>query len=323
MKKISVIVPCYNEADTIDLFYKAIVRQAKLLQQYEFEFIFVDDGSNDATLAKLRALGSSDERVRYISFSRNFGKESAMLAGFRASAGEYILTMDADLQDPPDMIPEMLSAVVNEGFDCAAARRVTREGESAVRSFFARRFYGIMDRISDVHLAQGERDFRIMTRRYLDDVLRLCEHNRFSKGIFAWVGYNTKWFEYKNVERSAGTSSWSFKNLTKYALQGIISFSSFPAVFPAYAGAVTGAFSVVMAVVLLILKFGTSVSVNPLLWIVCLLVFLASLVFDFQGITGAYITQALAEDRNRPQYLVKETDEDKVELHSAQKDVLE
>ncbi|MGI6205362.1 MAG: glycosyltransferase [Anaerovoracaceae bacterium] len=308
MEMISVVVPCYNEADTIDLFYKAVIRQARLLENYEFEFIFVDDGSSDSTLVKLRALAREDERVRYLSFSRNFGKESAMLAGFRASRGDYILTMDADLQDPPDMIPDMLSAVVNEGYDCAAARRVTREGESAVRSFFARRFYSIMDRISIVKLAQGERDFRIMTRKYLDDVLKLCEHNRFSKGIFAWVGYETKWFEYKNIKRSAGTSSWSFKNLFKYAVQGIISFSSFPVILPAYIGTVTGLFSIVMAVVLLVLTFTSSV--NPLLWIVCLVIFLASLVLGFQGMLGAYISQALDEDRNRPQYLVRETDEE-------------
>lgn len=309
MKKISVVVPCYNEADTVGIFYRAVMRQAILLEKYEFEIIFVDDGSADSTLVKLRSLAKEDERVRYISFSRNFGKESAMLAGFKAADGDYIITMDADMQDPPDMIPAMLSAVVNEGYECAAARRTTREGESPIRSFFARRFYSLMDRISDVQLSQGERDFRVMTRRYLDDVLKLCEHNRFSKGIFAWTGHETKWFAYKNIERTAGTSSWSFKNLFRYGVRGILSFSSFPAVLPAYIGFVTGCISVVMAVVLLIITIASSVS--PLLWIACLMIFLASLILTAQGVNGAYISQALAEDRCRPQYIVKETDADR------------
>ena len=224
MEKISIIVPCYNEEEAMPLFYDEISKTASTFDKVDFEFIFVNDGSKDKTLEVARDLAKKDKRVRYISFSRNFGKEAAMLAGLEYSNGDYVAIMDADLQDPPSMLHEMYEGIKNEGYDCVATRRVSRKGEPPIRSFFAKCYYKLINKISSTEIVDGARDYRLMSRQMIDSILSLKEYNRFSKGIFSWVGYNTKWLEYKNVERVAGTTKWSFWKLFKYSLESIFAF---------------------------------------------------------------------------------------------------
>ena len=226
---LSLVVPCFNEEEALPVFYETAEQELEVLRsRYEIEYIFIDDGSKDATLAGMRDLAEKDQSVHYISFSRNFGKEAALYAGLERSSGDITVTLDVDLQDPPSLIPEMVKAVTQEGFDCAGSRRVTRKGEPPVRSFFARRFYRLINRLSDVEIVDGARDFRCMNREYLNAVLSLKERNRFSKGIFPWVGFKTKWFEYENRERSVGETKWSFFKLLLYSLDGIAAFSTKP-----------------------------------------------------------------------------------------------
>ena len=213
MKKISIVVPAYNEEQALPYFYQAVCKVAQELAEYAFEFLFVDDGSKDQTLSVVKDLRARDTRVRYVSFSRNFGKEAALFAGLEHAQGDYVAVMDADMQDPPSLLPEMLRAVEEEGYDCAATRRVTRVGEPPIRSFFARLFYRLIHRISTTEIVDGARDFRLMRRAMVDAVLQMREYNRFSKGIFGWVGFRTKWLEYENVERVAGETKWSFRKL--------------------------------------------------------------------------------------------------------------
>ncbi|MEQ8200938.1 MAG: glycosyltransferase family 2 protein, partial [Syntrophomonadaceae bacterium] len=238
MTRISVVVPCYNEQDVLEMFYVEVARLAETMPEAGFEFVFVDDGSRDRTLDLLKELQLRDDRVRYYSFSRNFGKESAIYAGMEKSSGDYVAIIDADLQDPPGLIKDMYRAIIDDGYDCVATRRTDRAGEPPIRSFFARRFYRLINRISDVKLVDGERDFRLMTRQMVDSILQVCECNRFSKGIFAWVGFKTKWIEYDNRERAAGTTKWSFWKLYLYSLDGIIAFSTTPLAISSIIGAV-------------------------------------------------------------------------------------
>ena len=228
MEKISVIVPCYNEEETINYFYKEITKIAEKLKKYEFEFLFIDDGSRDNTLEIIKKLSSTDKRVRYISFSRNFGKEAAMFAGLEHVDGDYVTIMDADLQDPPAMLIDMLDIIKKDGYDVVGTRRVTRKGEPPIRSFFARCFYKIINKMSKIEMVDGARDYRLMKRQVVDSILLLQEYNRYSKGLFSFVGYNTKWLEYENVKRIAGETKWSFWKLFKYALEGIVAFSTTP-----------------------------------------------------------------------------------------------
>ena len=221
MDKISVIVPCYNEQEAIPIFYNAIGKTAEALSDVELELLFVNDGSKDESLKEMRELAAKDERVKYVSFSRNFGKEAAMYAGLSYASGDYVAIMDVDLQDPPELLPEMYRSIREEGYDCVATRRVTRKGEPPIRSFFARRFYGLMHRLSKTEIVDGARDYRLMTRQFVDELLRLGEYNRFSKGLFGWVGFETKWLEYENVERSAGETKWSFWKLLVYSVEGM------------------------------------------------------------------------------------------------------
>ena len=228
---LSIVVPCYNEQEALPYFYEEICRVAEEMKAShgaEFEFIFVDDGSKDNTLAIARDLHQKDARVRYISFSRNFGKEAGILAGLKAAKGDYVAMMDADLQDPPALLPQMLDALLQEDYDCAATRRTNRKGEPPIRSFFARMFYKIINRLSDADIVDGARDYRLMRRRMVDAILALPEYNRFSKGIFGWVGFKTKWLEYVNVERVAGETKWSFWKLFLYSLEGIVAFTTAP-----------------------------------------------------------------------------------------------
>ena len=258
---ISLVVPCYNEEESLPIFYKEaskIAQQMGISHGADFEFIFVDDGSKDRTLQIARELHRKDARVRYISFSRNFGKEAGIYAGLKAAKGDYVATMDADLQDPPSLLPEMLELLLSGEYDCAATRRTTREGEPPVRSWFAKKFYQIINKLSDTEIVDGARDFRLMSRKMTDAVLSMAEYNRFSKGIFSWVGFKTKWIDYKNVERVAGTTKWNFWGLLKYSIEGIVGFSTAPLLMAAGLGLAfcVLAFVGIMIVVVRALMFG-------------------------------------------------------------------
>lgn len=305
MKKLSVIVPCYNEEEATPLFYQTFLEKTAALEA-EVEFIFVDDGSRDGTLAAFRALREKDARVHYISFSRNFGKESAMYAGLEAATGDYVAIMDVDLQDPPELLPEMLNGVAREGYDCVATRRVTRKGEPMLRSFFARRFYHLINRISKTEIVDGARDFRLMTRQMVDSILSLKEVSRFSKGIFSWVGYRTKWLEYENVERVAGETKWSFWKLLIYSIDGIIGFSTAPLAIASVAGVLFCLLAFLMLLYFLIktLIWGDPVAGFPAL--ICIILLLGGIQLFSIGILGQYLSKTYLETKKRPIYIARE-----------------
>lgn len=309
---LSIVVPCYNEEDAIPLFYEETrkvlceLKDGAAAKIGSFEFVFVDDGSSDGTLGVLRRLSQKDKSVRYVSFSRNFGKESALFAGLSKAGGEYAAVMDADLQDPPSLLPQMLSACRDEGFDCAATRRATREHEPPVRSFFARRFYKIMGMMSDVPVVDGARDFRLMTRQYRDAVLSLLERNRFAKGIFPWVGFRTKWFAYENVERVAGRTKWSFWKLFLYSIDGIIGFSTKPLVFSAVAGVLALFVSLALILFVAFRRIAFGDPVQGWASLVCLVTFFSGLQLTALGISGLYVSKIYTEVKQRPMYIVRE-----------------
>lgn len=311
MEKISIIVPCYNEEEAMPFFYDEIVKTAKSFNKVDFEFIFVNDGSKDKTLEVARKLAKKDKRVRYVSFSRNFGKEAAMLAGLEAAEGDYVAIMDADLQDPPALLEEMYNSIKNEEYDCVATRRVTRKGEPAIRSFFARCYYKIINKISKTQIVDGARDFRLMTRQMVDSILELKEYNRFSKGIFSWVGYNTKWLEYENVERVAGTTKWSFWKLFGYSLESIVAFSTAPLAIASIIGILFCLISFIMIIVIIIktLSVGDPVAGWPSL--ICVIFFVSGIQLFCLGIIGQYLSKAYLEIKKRPIYIVKETEKSK------------
>ena len=308
MKKlISVIVPCYNEQEVLNLFYDEITRVAGEMTGYDFEFIFVNDGSRDNTLAICKQLAEKDERVKYISFSRNFGKEAGIFAGFEKSKGDLVCMMDADLQDPPALLPEMVKAIEEEGYDSVATRRVTRKGEPPIRSFFARMFYKLMNKISKTEIVDGARDYRLMTRQFVNSLLELKEYNRFSKGLFGWVGYNTKWLEYENVERAAGETKWSFWKLLLYSIEGIMAFSTVPLAISAVIGIL---FCVVSFVAILFIIAKTLIFSDPVAgWpsTACLILFVGGVQLFCIGIVGQYLSKAYLEIKGRPIYICKET----------------
>ncbi len=310
-KKISIIVPCYNEEEALPIFYKEIKKIEEKMNYLHFEYIFVNDGSKDKTLDILRKLSKKDDKVRYISFSRNFGKEAAMLAGLEYSSGDYVTIMDADLQDPPYLLIEMYDAIEKEGYDCVGTRRVTRKGEPPIRSFFARMFYKIINKMSKTEMVDGARDFRLMTRQMVDSILELKEYNRYSKGLFSFVGYKTKWLEYENVERVAGTTKWSFWKLLIYAFEGIIAFSTVPLVVAAVIGILFFIVSFIMIIVIIAktLMFGDPVGGWPSL--VCIIFFVSGVQLFCLGIIGAYLSKTYLETKKRPIYIVKETEKDK------------
>lgn len=307
---ISIVVPCYNEEAAIPLFYKETLKQIEILinnkSLSDYEFIFVDDGSSDRTISVLRDLSESDSNVRYISFSRNFGKEAALYAGLKKSSGKYVTVMDADLQDPPSLLPEMLKAIQTEGFDCAATRRATRKNEPIIRSFFARLFYKIMGRMSDVQVVDGARDFRLMSATYKNAVVSLCEKNRFTKGIFPWVGFNTKWFSYENVERVAGTTKWSFWKLFKYSIDGIIGFSTKPLALASICGVLTIFLAFIFLIFIIVRKIVFGDPVQGWASLVCIIVFLSGFQLFTTGILGLYISKIYIEVKNRPIFIAKE-----------------
>ena len=309
---ISLVVPCYNEEESMPLFYQEAVRVAAQLKERrgaEIEIIFVDDGSKDGTLQAARALHRQDPRVRYVSFSRNFGKEAGIYAGLKAARGDFVATMDADLQDPPALLPEMLDCLLTGAYDCAATRRTTRAGEPPVRSWFARKFYQIINKLSDTEIVDGARDFRLMTRQMTDAVLEMGEYNRFSKGIFSWVGFRTKWYEYENVERVAGQTKWNFWSLFKYSIEGIVGFSTTPLLIAAGAGVLfcIAAFVGVVFVAVRALLFGDPVAGWPSL--VCIMLLCSGVQLFCIGIIGEYLAKTYLEVKRRPIYLVAETEQ--------------
>ena len=309
MEKISVIIPCYNEEESIPLFYKEMerVREEDFPNQ-EFEYIFVNDGSKDNSLKEMKELHKIDEKVRYISFSRNFGKEAAMLAGLEASEGDYITLMDADLQDPPSLLRKMYDIIQNEGYDCVATRRVTRKGEPPIRSFFSRMFYKIINKMSQVEIVDGARDYRLMTRQVVNSIIEMKEYNRFSKGLFSFVGFDTKWIEYENIERVAGKTKWSFWKLFKYAIEGITAFSTTPLIISSAVGLLfcLASFLMILVIITKTLVYGDPTSGWPSM--VCIIFFVSGVQLFSLGIIGQYLSKAYLEVKGRPIYIVKETE---------------
>lgn len=307
MKKISVIVPCYNEQEAIPFFYDEIVKISKIMENdAEFEYLFINDGSKDKTINVLRELAKRDERVKYVSFSKNFGKEAAMYAGLEKSSGDYIAVMDVDLQDPPELLVQMFQDLESGEYDCVATRRVSRKGEPPIRSLFAKLFYSMINKISKTEIVDGARDYRFMTRQMVDAILEVKEYNRFSKGIFSWVGFNTKWLEYENVERRAGETKWSFWKLLKYSLDGIVAFSTVPLSIASILGLLLCfiAFVLIIVIVVKTLAFGDPVAGYPSL--MCVILFVGGVQLFCMGILGKYLSKTYLETKKRPIYLVKE-----------------
>lgn len=306
MKKISVVVPCFNEQEVLPCFYAEVEKLAREMPDMGFEFVFVDDGSNDNTLVLLKGLQKRDERVKYLSFSRNFGKESAIYAGLENASGDYVAIIDADLQDPPLLIKKMYHIIISEGYDCVAAKRATRKGEPPIRSFFAKQFYRIINRISTIELVDGARDFRLMTRQMVESILKICEYNRFSKGIFAWVGFKTKWIEYDNQKRAAGQTKWSFWRLYIYSWDGIMAFSTTPLAILSGAGVAFLLLSLLMAIILLMQQLirGTFIPIWSAL--AAIMLFMTGIQLFCTGIVGQYVSRTYLETKKRPIYIVKE-----------------
>ena len=310
MSLLTVVVPCYNEEEAIPFFYEEMLKTIEVFNKdfpsVEFEMLFIDDGSKDKTLKVLREYNEKDKRVRYVSFSRNFGKEAGIYAGLDNAKGDYVVIMDADLQDPPSLLPEMFKAVTEEGFDSAATRRVTRKGEPVIRSFFARMFYKLMARISKTEIVDGARDYRIMTRQMVDAILSMGEYNRFTKGIYGWGGFETKWFEYENVERVAGETKWSFWKLFMYSIEGVIGFSTAPLVISSFFGILCMLLAFVMIVFIIIRKliYGDPTSGWPSL--VCIIMLIGGMQLSCIGIVGEYLAKTYLETKHRPIYIAKE-----------------
>lgn len=306
MKKIDIVVPCYNEEEGLQVFYDVVSGVVKEMKDYEWNFIFVDDGSKDQTPEIMRRLAETDDSVKYIIFSRNFGKESAMFAGFEQSQGDYVVVMDSDLQDDPDMLSQMVAAM-EEGYDCCATRRMDRKGEPPIRSWFARRFYALMNRFTEVEMMDGARDYRMMTRQMVDAILRVSERERFSKGIFAWVGFEYKWLEYKNRERTLGTTKWSFWKLFKYAIDGIIAFSTAPLKALMLIGGSISAGSLIFMVYKIIKTLIEGVDVPGYASLVVIMLFLGGLNLFAVGLVGLYVGNVYTEAKGRPIYVQKES----------------
>ena len=311
MKKVSIIVPCYNEEESIPLFYKEIKKVFSKIN-YKLELIFVNDGSKDKTLELIRNLSKKDKEANYISLSRNFGKEAAMWAGLKHSTGDYITVMDCDLQDPPTLIPEMLCLIEEEDYDVVGTRRVTRKGEPPIRSFFARMFYKIINKMSKVEMVDGARDYRMMTRQVVDNLLTLKEYNRYSKGLFSFVGFKTKWLEYENIERVAGETKWNFWKLFLYAIEGIVAFTTAPLTMAATFGILFCLVAFIMIIVIIVktLVYGDPTSGWPSL--ACIIFMANGIELLCIGVIGEYLSKTYLEVKKRPIYIVKESNMDVV-----------
>ena len=312
MKKlISLIIPCYNEEEGLAILYPELVRVSSQMEAgYDFEFLFIDDGSRDRTLEAILSLAKQDERVKYISFSRNFGKEAAMYAGFCNAKGDYVTVMDSDMQDPPSLLPRMAEILEQGEYDSVATRRVTRKGEPPIRSFCARMFYKIINKISDADVVDGARDFRLMTRPMVDTIVSMTEYNRFSKGIFGWIGFQTYWLPYENVERAAGETKWSFWKLFKYSLDGIINFSQTPLVISAWAGFFFVLLSVLATVFVIVRKAVYGGSVEGWASLVCIILFIGGVQLFCTGVLGLYLAKTYQEVKHRPSYIVAKSNLD-------------
>lgn len=303
---ITLIIPCYNEQDVLPILYPELCNVTVKIPEERFEFLFIDDGSKDNTLQLLKEYAKNDPRVKYLSFSRNFGKEAAMYAGFCNAKGDFVAVMDADMQDPPSLLPEMYKAIKDEGYDSVATRRVNREGEPPLRSFFARMFYKIINRISDADIVDGARDFRLMTRQMVDTIVQMGEYNRFTKGIYGWIGFKTKWLPYENVERAAGETKWSFWKLFTYSISGFVNFSETPLKISSFIGIILCfvAFLSVAVIVVRRLLFGDSVEGWASL--ACIMTFLGGIQLLCIGIMGQYLAKTYMETKKRPIYIIKE-----------------
>jgi glycosyltransferase involved in cell wall biosynthesis len=302
---LSLVVPCFNEESSIPVFCEEAVKICASINE-QFEIIFVDDGSRDNSLNILRQLANQDACVHYISLSRNFGKEAALLAGLQAARGEYIVTLDVDGQDPPSLIPQMLKAVASGEYDCAGTRRVNRIGEPPIRSFFAGYFYALMKKITDIEVVDGARDFRLMSRRYVNALLSLPERNRFSKGIFPWIGFKTKWFEYENIRRVAGTTKWSFWKLFVYSMDGIIAFSTKPLALASLFGILLFLISIGGTIAIVIRKLVMQLPDTGWSSLVCIILFVSGIQLFTTGILGQYLAKTYTEIKQRPHYVIKE-----------------
>ncbi len=309
MKKVDIIVPCYNESQVIQLFFDEVVKVTSSLKDYLFEIIFVDDGSKDNTLEFLKKFAENNDFVKFISFSRNFGKESAMYAGLKNSTGDFVVILDADLQHPPKLISEMLLAM-NEGYDCCCANRASRAGESKILSFFKRRFYKLINKISEVDMPDGAGDFRMMNRKMVNAVIAMSEVQRFSKGIFSWVGFKTKWIVFENVERAAGETKWSFWKLFKYALDGITAFSTAPLKIASVLGIFISLSAFIYLVYIIIKTLVYGIDSPGYASIITILLFIGGIIILSCGILGEYIAKIYMEVKNRPVYIIRDSNLD-------------
>ncbi|WP_443595824.1 glycosyltransferase family 2 protein [Agathobacter sp.] len=312
MKKISLIVPCYNEEECLALYDAEMSKVIEQMKDYIFEIIYIDDGSEDKTLEIVRSLAEKRAYVRYISFSRNFGKEAAMYAGFCNVTGDYIAIMDADLQDPPELLKNMVKILETGEYDSVATRRVNREGEPRIRSFFAKMFYKIINKISDADIIDGARDYRLMKREMVDVIVAMCERNRFSKGIFGWIGFRTYWYPYENIERAAGRTKWNFGKLFKYSLEGIINFSHTPLHIASYLGVGCTGISLIAILFIIIRKLLFGDPVQGWASNTCVILFLGGIQLFCIGITSEYIAKMYTEIKERPHYIVRECSDDTI-----------
>ncbi len=307
MKTVDLIVPCYNEGEMIDIFFDKTSSVVSEIDGYSFSFIFIDDGSKDDTLKKIKALADKHSNVKYISFSRNFGKEAGMYAGLKASTADRVAVIDADLQHPPELISDMLHAIDAEGYDSCSARRVSRDGEPKIRSAFARMFYRMINKMSEVEIVDGAVDFRMMTRQMVDAILDMPEVQRFSKGIFCWVGFNTKWIEFKNVERVAGESRWSFWSLFRYAIDGITAFTTFPLRLATIFGSIISMSAFIYLIVVLIKTIVCGPDVGGYASTIIIMLFIGGIIIMSLGIIGEYLARLYMESKNRPIFIYKDT----------------
>lgn len=311
MKKISIIVPCYNEEETIPIYYREMVKIIKKLKEAECEIIFIDDGSKDNTLKLIKELALKDKKVRFISFSRNFGKEAGILAGLSAATGDYVCMMDVDLQDPPELLIEMFQELEeNNDLDCIATRSTSRNGYSFFRKLFTKAYYNIINKISKTEIVDGARDFRLMTRKMVNAILELKEYNRYSKGIFSWVGFKTKWITFENKERSAGTTKWNFWKLFSYSLESIIGFSTMPLSIAAFLGIAFCILSFIMIIIIIIKTVILGDPVDGWPSLVCIIFLVSGIQLFCLGIIGQYLAKTYLETKNRPIYIIRETEKD-------------
>lgn len=314
-RTVTLIVPCYNEEESLPIFYDAVCDVANQLPEHELSLLLVNDGSKDGTLDVMRCLAVRNDapvRVRYLSFSRNFGKEAAMFAGFCNAKTDYVAVMDADMQDPPSLLPQMLSIIETEGYDSVATRREDREGEPPIRSFFARMFYKIINMISDADIVDGARDFRLMKREMVEAIVSMCEYNRFSKGIFGWIGFKTKWLPYKNVERVAGETKFNFFKLFKYSIDGIVNFSQAPLSIAALSGLFLTLVAFLMIVFIIVRKLIFGDPVAGWASTICVILFIGGVQLLCMGIMGQYLAKTYMEVKNRPHYIVYESNDDTI-----------